>query len=175
MDSARHLWEDMYGIMNWGGSTATGLKNQPWWDPNTLSSDLQHGPSWKMDSTRHLCPVSWTEEVGFEHTIFRPAFGSMPWAQEPRHLSIHSDWSRDSSAGSTSNWNNTDVGSSSWCSRGFVNLQGVNLQCRLSHDACTAPCAIACISIYAHVKILTTGSYAIVATHENTASTDRSG
>ena len=31
-----------------------------------------------------------------------------------------------------------------------------------------------CISIYAHVKITTTGSYAIVSTHENTASTDRS-
>ena len=65
-------------------------------------------------------------------------------------------------------WCNTDAGSSSWCSSGFFNLQGVSLRCRLSHNVCPAPVRLhasasmhmlkplplAAMPLFPHIKIL---------------------
>ena len=52
----------------------------------------------------------------------------------------------------------------------------VNFQCRLSYGVRTAHCAIARISIRAHMlKLLNTDSRITVWTHENTTHTDRNG
>ena len=121
------------------GRCRSRAENFPWWDSNTQSSDLH---SEKCHGCRSqdfsACTQTRVGIAGLEECPTKKARC------------------------------NTDAGSSSWCSSGFFNLQGVSLRRRLSHNVCTAPVRLhasasmhmlkplplAAMPLFPHIKIL---------------------